>query len=60
LWQVKSGTIFKNILITDDIEVAKDKADDIVKIRYVSTIYVLKIINVILNNFYFTRRAKEI
>ncbi|XP_029347332.1 calreticulin-like [Acyrthosiphon pisum] len=60
LWQVKSGTIFKNILITDNIEVAKDKADDIIKLRFVSTIYILKILNVILNNFYFTRRVREI
>merc|ERR1712115_277835 len=26
LWQVKSGTIFDNILITDDIEAAKEQA----------------------------------
>ncbi|XP_026815803.1 calreticulin-like [Rhopalosiphum maidis] len=34
LWQVKSGTIFNNILITDDIEMAKEKADAIWKPRY--------------------------
>lgn len=28
LWQVKSGTIFDNILVTDDIEYAKKFADD--------------------------------
>merc|ERR1712048_793149 len=28
LWQVKSGTIFDNVLITDDIEEAKKKADE--------------------------------
>lgn len=37
LWQVKSGTIFNNVLITDDIEVAKEKANSIWKIRYVRT-----------------------
>ncbi|CAH1716099.1 hypothetical protein AGLY_007335 [Aphis glycines] len=34
LWQVKSGTIFNNVLITDDIELAKEKADAIWKSRY--------------------------
>ncbi|XP_060845080.1 calreticulin-like [Rhopalosiphum padi] len=34
LWQVKSGTIFNNILITDDIEMAKETADAIWKPRY--------------------------
>jgi len=38
LWQVKSGTIFNNVLITDDIELAKEKADAIWKPRYVSTL----------------------
>ncbi|XP_025421754.1 calreticulin-like [Sipha flava] len=34
LWQVKSGTIFNNILITDDIELAKEKAEAIWDPRY--------------------------
>ncbi|XP_050429274.1 calreticulin [Adelges cooleyi] len=34
LWQVKSGTIFNNILITDDIELAQEKANAIWKPRY--------------------------
>jgi calreticulin len=34
LWQVKSGTIFNNVLITDDIELAKEKADAVWKSRY--------------------------
>lgn len=41
LWQVKSGTIFNNVLITDDIELAKEKADAIWKSRYVSKFYIL-------------------
>lgn len=28
LWQVKSGTIFDNVLITDDIKTAEDHAND--------------------------------
>jgi hypothetical protein len=43
LWQVKSGTIFNNVLITDDIELAKEKADAIWKSRYVSTIYIFNV-----------------
>jgi hypothetical protein len=35
---VKSGTIFNNVLITDDIEVAKEKADAIWKPRFVSSL----------------------
>lgn len=35
LWQVKSGTVFDNILITDDIEFAREKANSIWKSRYV-------------------------
>merc|ERR1712066_1204109 len=31
LWQVKSGTIFDNVLITDDIEEAKKQGDDLWK-----------------------------
>lgn len=51
LWQVKSGTIFNNILITDDIQVAKEKADAIWDQRYVSTYlkYCELIPNIILN-----------
>ncbi|XP_058810598.1 calreticulin, partial [Phymastichus coffea] len=33
LWQVKSGTIFDNILITDDIDYAKRVGDEIWKLR---------------------------
>lgn len=28
LWQVKSGTIFDNVLVTDDVEYAKKFAED--------------------------------
>jgi len=31
LWQVKSGTIFDNILVTDDIEYAKQVGDEVFK-----------------------------
>jgi len=31
LWQVKSGTIFDNVLITDDKEVAKEARDEVLK-----------------------------
>lgn len=31
LWQVKSGTIFDNILFTDDIEVAKERGEALKK-----------------------------
>merc|ERR1712055_1105092 len=31
LWQVKSGTIFDNILITDDIDLAKAQGDEVFK-----------------------------
>lgn len=31
LWQVKSGTIFDNILFTDDIELAKERAEVVKK-----------------------------
>lgn len=31
LWQVKSGTIFDNILITDDIELAKERVEAVKK-----------------------------
>ncbi|XP_065339862.1 calreticulin isoform X1 [Cloeon dipterum] len=34
LWQVKSGTIFDNVLITDDPEYAKKYAEDIWKPRF--------------------------
>lgn len=37
LWQVKSGTIFDNVLITDDIALAKKYAEDIWKPTFVST-----------------------
>jgi len=40
---VKSGTIFNNVLITSDIELAKEKADAIWKSRYVSLIYILNV-----------------
>lgn len=47
LWQVKSGTIFNNVLITDDIELAKEKANAIWKSRYVSNSYlVIKKVNI--------------
>lgn len=36
LWQVKSGTIFGNILITDDINVAKEIGDTVWKPMFVS------------------------
>lgn len=36
LWQVKSGTIFDNVLITDDIATAKKYAEDIWKPAFVS------------------------
>jgi hypothetical protein len=36
LWQVKSGTIFNNVLITDDPEYAKKVGDEIWKPRFVS------------------------
>ena len=29
LWQVKSGTIFDNVLITDDVEKAKEVGDEV-------------------------------
>merc|ERR1711881_629790 len=32
LWQVKSGTIFDNILVTDDIEEAKNQGEDLWKV----------------------------
>ena len=32
LWQVKSGTIFDNILVTDDIEEAKKQGEDLWKV----------------------------
>lgn len=35
LWQVKSGTIFDNILLTDDLDYAKRSGEDIVKSRAV-------------------------
>lgn len=41
LWQVKSGTIFNNILITDDIKLAKEKADSIWDTRYVSAYIII-------------------
>merc|ERR1712080_464605 len=31
LWQVKSGTIFDNVLITDDVEVAKKQGEELWK-----------------------------
>ena len=31
LWQVKSGTIFDNVLITDDIEAAKAQGEELWK-----------------------------
>merc|ERR1711981_423906 len=31
LWQVKAGTIFDNVLITDDVEVAKKQGDELWK-----------------------------
>merc|ERR1712242_512563 len=31
LWQVKSGTIFDNVLITDDVEAAKKQGEDLWK-----------------------------
>jgi len=43
LWQVKSGTIFNNVLITNDIELAKEKANTIWKPRYVSIILIINI-----------------
>lgn len=36
LWQVKSGTMFDNILVTDDFDVAKD-AMDAFKVKYEAT-----------------------
>ena len=36
LWQVKAGTIFDNILITDDVEVAKKAGDDLWKVTSVA------------------------
>jgi len=33
LWQVKSGTIFDNILLTDDVDYAKQKGEEIWKAR---------------------------
>merc|ERR1712055_542321 len=32
LWQVKAGTIFDNILITDDIELAKSQGEEVFKV----------------------------
>ena len=37
LWQVKSGTIFDNVLITDDPEVARKFGEDVWKLTLVST-----------------------
>ena len=36
LWQVKSGTIFDNFLLTDDPEYAKKIGEEVWKSRYVS------------------------
>lgn len=36
LWQVKSGTIFGNILIADDIQAAKEFGDTVWKPMFVS------------------------
>ena len=36
LWQVKSGTIFDSIMITDDIQAAKDFGENVWKKTYVS------------------------
>lgn len=36
LWQVKSGTIFDNVLITDDPEYAKKVGEDVWRPTFVS------------------------
>ena len=41
LWQVKSGTIFGNILITDDIEHAKEFGETVWKPMFVSTRFII-------------------
>jgi hypothetical protein len=38
LWQVKSGTIFDNVLITDDPELAKQVGEDVWRPTFVSNI----------------------
>lgn len=41
LWQVKSGTIFGNILITDDMKLAKEIGDTVWKPMFVSNNFIL-------------------
>lgn len=41
LWQVKSGTIFSNVLITDDPATAKEIGETVWKPAYVSIYFVV-------------------
>lgn len=50
LWQVKSGTIFDNVLITDDPEVAQKFGEDVWKPTFVSVQ-----LSLIRDNFFFIR-----
>lgn len=46
MWQVKSGTIFDNVLIADDLEVARKFGEDVWKPTFVSVPLLIQ------NNFF--------
>ena len=48
LWQVKSGTIFDNVLITDDVEYARKVGEEVWKLTFVSFFFYNSTINILI------------